>query len=344
MATTIWKGHLSFGLVTIPVKLYRAARAEKVSFHQLYRAPAAPQTTQEKVPLEEHSSRPVRGFKAPISTASAVEAEARRQPLPEPEPQLSRVRQAAWVPPVEEAPNAAVSAPVSRNDLVRGYEYEPDKYVVVSDEDLRGITPETRKQMQILEFVHFAEIDPVYLESSYYVVPDGGGEKAYALLFEALRQTGYAALAELAMHRREHVVIIRPGARGLLAHTMFYASEVRSEEEFRTDTSLVVGRELDMAKLLVEALVAKFEPGKYRDTYREKLEAIIQARVEGRQVAGAAEAPRQQKVVDIMEALQNSLAAARRTTETQAAPSPAERKPASTAAGKPRASKRAGRG
>ena len=318
MATTIWKGHLSFGLVAIPVKLYRAARPEKVGFHQLYRAPSAANE-----PAPEQPSPPQK-TKRSSAADRIVTPLALEQPAPE--PPLSRIRQAAYVPESDEGPRQ----PVNRNDLVRGYEYERGQYVVVSDDDLRRITPETRKEMQILEFVHFAEIDPVFLESSYYVVPDNGGEKAYALLFEALRQSGYAALAELAMHRREHVVIIRPGGKGLIAHTMYYASEVRAEEEFRTDTGLVKPKELEMAKLLVESLAGKFEPGRYHDKWRERLEALIQERVEGREVTPAAEAPKEHKVVDIMEALQKSLAAAR--------------KPASSETPAPSARKRSGRG
>src|SRR5579884_1052021 len=314
MATTIWKGHLSFGLVTIPVRLYRAARAEKVSFHQLYRGPAGsrPPEPEESDVEAEPPPPPPRGRKA-SAPPPASPFIAREQPAapPPPEAQLSRIRQSAYVPESD----AGAAAPVSRKDLVRGYEYDRGQYVVVTDEDLKSITPETRKDAQILEFVHLNEIDPVYFETSYYVLPDSGGETAYALLFEALKQTGYAAVTEIAMHRREHIAIIRPGPRGLLAHTMFYSSEVRSQEEFRTDTSLVKPRELEMAKMLVESLAAKFEPGKYRDTYREKLEAMIQARVEGRQVAPAAEAPKQEKVVDIMEALRKSLDAAKAKVE-----------------------------
>src|SRR5579884_1408579 len=305
MPTTIWKGHLSFGLVSIPVKLYRAARAEKVSFHHLYRAPApVPREEPEEVALPEEPQPRGRKAAAPPEPRAGVPVKARQQPQSEPEPQFSRIRQAAYVPESDEG----VGAPVNRSDLVRGYEYDRGHYVVLSDADLRSIAPENKREMQILEFVRFGEIDPVFLESSYYVVPDTGGEKAYALLFEALRQTGYAALAELAMHRREHVVIIRPGARGLIGHTMFYTNEVRSEEEFRTDTSLVQERELGMAKLLVQSLAAKFEAGKYRDTYRERLEAMIQERVQGRRVAAVAEpVPAREKVVDITEALRRSL-------------------------------------
>ena len=341
MPTTIWKGRLSFGLVTIPVKLYRAARAEKVSFHQLYRGsrgsrPQAPDETEEPAEL---TPPPARGRKSqaaqppqPVAPLTARQQPAEvtpREARPTAEPPLSRIRQSAYVPDSEEG----AQAPVSRKDLVRGYEYDRGQYVVITDEDLKSITPETRKDAQILEFVHLSEVDPVYFESSYYVLPDGGGETAYALLFEALRQTGYAALAELAMHRREHVAIIRPGPRGLLAHTMYYSSEVKSEEEFRTDTSLVKPRELEMAKMLVESLAAKFEPGKYRDTYREKLEAMIHARVEGRQVAPVAAAPKAEKVVDIMDALQKSLASLKKPAASEA-----------PVAAKPRTQKRAGRG
>ena len=238
MPATTWKGHLSFGLVTIPVRLYRAARAEKVSFHRLYRGPAVPRDDDFEEP-ETPPAPPPRGRKATTTAAPAAPVQARQQPQPEPQPLLSRIRETPVVPASAEAPEQ----PVDRKDLVRGYEVDRGHYVVVSDEDLRSITPETRKEMQILEFVRFGEIDPVYLESSYYVVPDGGGEKAYALLFEALRETGYAALAEVAMHRREHIVIIRPGRRGLIAHTMFYDAEVRSQEEFRTRSERASCRE-----------------------------------------------------------------------------------------------------
>ena len=106
------------------------------------------------------------------------------------------------------------------------------------------------------------DVDPVYLESSYYMAPEAGGEKAYALLFEALRKSAYSGVAKIAMHNREHIVILRPGPRGILLHTMYFTNEIRQVDEFRTDLDLVKEKELALANTLIEALAAKFEPEK----------------------------------------------------------------------------------
>ncbi len=179
--------------------------------------------------------------------------------------------------------------------------------MVIEDEDLKKITPQTTTEMEILEFVKLEEIDPVHFETSYYVAPDEAGEKAYALLFEAMRETQFVALAELAMHRKEHVMVLRPGKHGLLAHTMFYSEEIRQDQEHQAQTSLVVGKELQMAKLLVESLAASFDAGKYKDKYREKLQAVIDAKVQGRPVALTQAASKPAQVVDILQALEKSL-------------------------------------
>jgi DNA end-binding protein Ku len=190
---------------------------------------------------------------------------------------------------------------------VKGYEYEKDHYVEIDDEDIKKVAPKTAKVMEILEFVKADQVDPIYLESSYYVAPDEGGEKPYALLFQALKESKYYALAKVAMHNREHIIVLRPGAKGILSHTMYYQDEIRQVEEFRTDTSLVKDKELDMAKMLISSLEADFEPQKYHDTYRDNLQKMIEAKVEGRKVVetpAAHIAP----VIDIMEALKKSLA------------------------------------
>ena len=125
--------------------------------------------------------------------------------------------------------------------------------------------------MQILEFVKLAEVDPIYFETSYYVAPDRAGERACALLFQALRSSGFVAIAQVAMHRREHVVVIRPGRTGIVLHTMFYETEIRREDEHRSQAAEVSDKELELALLLVNNLAAPFDPSKYRDSYREKL-------------------------------------------------------------------------
>jgi len=252
MASTVWKGHLTFGLLSLPVKLYSAARGETVSFNQLHKS------------------------------------------------DNSRVKQVLYC--------QAEDKPIQRSEIVKGYEYEKDKYVVVDDEEIKKVAPKTAKTMEVLEFVKTAEVDPIFLESSYYLAPDEAGEKPYALLFEALRQSGCVGVAKIAMHNREHIVILRPGARGILLHTMYYPDEIRQVEEFRTDTSAVKENELKLAKTLVESLLAPFEPDKYKDDYRENLKAMIQAKVEGKQIVETAAPTHKAPVIDILEALKMSLA------------------------------------
>ena len=251
MASTVWKGHLTFGLVSLPVKLFSAARSETVSFNQLHAA--------------DHS----------------------------------RIKQVLFC--------QAEDKPVPRNELVKGYEYEKDKYVVIQEDDIKKAAPPSSRTMEILEFVKSDQVDPVYLESSYYMAPDDAGEKPYALLFEALRRSGYVGIAKIAMHNREHIVILRPGRKGILLHTMYYEDEVRKVEEFRTDTALVKDKELELAMTLVSSLAAEFEPRKYKDSYRENLMAMIQAKVQGRQVVETPVTQHLAPVVDIMEALKASL-------------------------------------
>jgi DNA end-binding protein Ku len=255
MATTVWKGHLTFGLVSFPVKLFTAARSENISFNQLHKS------------------------------------------------DNSRVKQVLYC--------QAEDKPVPRSELVKGYEYEKDRYVVIDDEDIKKMAPGTARVMEIIEFVKTNEVDPVYFEASYYMAPDDAGEKPYALLYQVLKSTGYVGVAKIAMHNREHIVIFRPGPTGLLMHTMYYTHEIRKVEEFRTDTSVVSDKEKALAQMLVETLAAPFEPDKYKDGYRENLQAMIDAKIKGQQVvAPAVHEPA--KVIDIMEALKQSLAIAKK--------------------------------
>ena len=262
MASSVWKGHITFGLVSFPVRLFSAARSETLSFNQLHKD------------------------------------------------DNSRIRQVTYC--------QAKDKPVPRSELVKGYEYEKDRYVVIDDEDIKKVAPKTAKVMEILEFVKAADVDPVYLESSYYVAPDEGGEKPYALLFQAMRESNYFALAKVAMHNREHVIVLRPGAKGILSHTMFYQDEIRQVDEFRTDTSLVKDKELDMAKMLITSLEAEFEPQKYHDSYRENLRQMIEAKIEGKKVVETPEA-HIAPVIDIMEALKKSLAEKRKPAKVATA-------------------------
>jgi len=195
---------------------------------------------------------------------------------------------------------------IPRSEIVKGYEYEKGKYVVIDDEDIKRVAPKTAKVMEIQEFVKADDVDPVFLESSYYMAPDEGGEKPYSLLFAAMRETKYYGIAKIAMHNREHVVVLRPGDKGMVLHTMYYADEVRRSEEFRTDASTLKEKELALAKMLVESLAGEFEPEKYHDAYRDNLRKMIEAKIEGHKVVETPEA-HVAPVIDIMEALKKSL-------------------------------------
>jgi len=211
--------------------------------------------------------------------------------------------------------------PISCADVLRGYEVEPDQYVVFDRDELRGLQRRTSPTMEIVRSVRLSEIDPVFFETSYYVVPDRGGEKAYAILFEALRDTQHVALARVGMYGREHVVIVRPGEHGILAHTMFYVDEIRFENEFRASVEAVGPKELELARTFLEAIEAPFAPEEFKDVYREELQAMIARKMSETGATPSAQASATTgPVVDILEALKKSIAMARKppAQETQA--------------------------
>lgn len=304
MASTIWRGFVTFGLISVPVRLHKAARPERVSLRRLRRGEPSLRTEE---PSEEETES--RGDSASRRLTSANQQSPQRLTLvpkntaqiPPPAPILTPVKQASISNDSDEV--------VPAESVVKGFEYEKDRFVEIDAEELKSAAAQTSSEMQIEEFVKLADIDPVYFETSYYVSPEAAGEKAYALLYRSMQLTGLVAIAQFAMHGREHVVVLRPGKSGMLAHTMFFSTEVRSNEEHRADTNAVSEKELNLARTLIDSLAGPFEPGKYRDTYREKLEALIAAKVQGQ--AGASPVAKTQsraRVVDLTEALNQSLA------------------------------------
>ena len=250
MATSVWKGHLTFGLISIPVRLFAAARGERISFNQLHKVCH------------------------------------------------SRLKQPLMCP--------TCNRTVERSEIVKGYEYEKDQYVLFSEEELDKIEPPSARTMEILEFVKVNEIDPLYYDSSYYVGPEEGGVKAYQLLMQAMKEAGYAAIAKLTMHQREHIVVIRPGDKGLTLHTMFYSNEIRAAESVPTDGELK-DQEKKLAYQLIESLAAPFEPQKYHDAYQDNVKAMIAAKLKGQEVTEVTQ-PHLAPVIDLMEALKKSIA------------------------------------
>jgi DNA end-binding protein Ku len=251
MASTVWKGFISFGLITIPVRLFAAARTERVSFNQIHQVCGG------------------------------------------------RIKQQTFCPQCNRV--------VERSELQKGYEVEKDRYVIVNDEEIKAIAPASSDTMEIVEFVKADGIDPIYYDSSYFMVPEEAGKKAYHLLLETMRKSGYSAIAKVAMHQREYTVVVRPHADGLLLHTMFYPEEVREVPEFRRDDNVSVKpQEVALAEKLVEGLAADFDPSKYHDEYQTKMQQMIEAKKEGLTVG--VEAPRKRApVIDLMQALQKSL-------------------------------------
>ncbi len=315
---SIWRGRLAFGMVSIPVRLYKAARRERIRFHHVYR------------PVQEERGQEV-------EPASEPEAEPELVPEPAPEPRRGAPSAAAAMArqeephagqaeePVARVRNLQVAdashAPVRPQQILKGYELEKDRYVTFEPHEIAALRPRTSSELAITEFVRLKEIDPIYFETSYYAVPDKGGEKAYALLYRALAETDYAAVGSLAMHGREHATVIRPGRNGLIVHTLFYQNEVRADEEYRTDAAQVAPKELELAKLFVNALAATFDPSKLKDTFEDRLRGLIDAKAKHAIAPStAAETPARAPVVDILEALRKSLEMARKPAVRETAP------------------------
>jgi DNA end-binding protein Ku len=202
---------------------------------------------------------------------------------------------------------AAENVQVAKEDVVKGYEYEDGKYVIVDAEEIKAAGPESARIMEVMQFVFAADVDPVYFDTSYYLEPGEGGEKPYALLYAVMQRAACWALTRIAMHNREHVAILRPGPRGIVLQTLYYQDEIRSVAEFRTDLETVKAGELDLAEQLVQSLLGPFKPEQYRDSYRENMMALIHAKVTGGEVQMEHKSSKPQ-VLDIMEALRLSVA------------------------------------
>jgi DNA end-binding protein Ku len=251
MAASVWTGYLTFGLISMPVRLFSGARGERVSFHMLHG------------------------------------------------PDRVRVKQQLICPEEEVV--------VDRSEIVKGYEYRKDEYVVIEPAEIKKIEPKTAKAMEILEFVKAEEVDPIYFETSYYLVPGEAGKRPYALLARALEEAGQLGIAKLTMHNREYTVILRPHEGGIMLHTMFYSNEVRQVESFGRPDVDIKDAEVKVAHQLIDALSAKFEPQKYHDTFEDNLKELIKARLEGKEVTPVAK-PKVAPVTDLMAALKQSLA------------------------------------
>jgi DNA end-binding protein Ku len=217
---------------------------------------------------------------------------------------------------------AKEEVPVSRDDMVKGYEFAKDQYVMFTPEELKSLEEAGTHSAEIAEFVPIESIDPVYFDKAYFLAPDKGGNKPYALLARALRESGRCAIGRYAARGKQYIVMIRPSGKGLVMQQLLYAGEVRSMEDIEIPPGDVKDAELKLAQQLIEQqAVDKFDPTPYVDDVRTRIEAEIQKKVEGQEIT-MAEAPEGGgQVIDLMEALRASLekkTPARHTGDTAA--------------------------
>ena len=253
----IWKGAISFGMVTIPVKLYTATEDRDIRFHLIHR------------------------------------------------PDGSRIEMKRWC--VEE------DREVPYDELVKGYEVSKGEYIVIEPEEIEAVEPETANTIDIGDFVELDEIDPIYFEKSYFLEPADVGVKPFNLLKQALAETRRVAVAKVAIRNKERLATIRVYDGTMVLETMFWPDEIRSTEGLDVpsgDKAAPGGRELQMARSLVESLSDRFRPQEYRDQYRIALQELIERKIRG-ETRNARRRRPEPKVVDLMAALEASLQAAR---------------------------------
>lgn len=251
---SLGSGTISFGLVSIPVRMYTAAGSGGVRFNMLH---------------------------AKCGT---------------------RIKQQLWCPKDEVV--------VDRADIVKGYEHAKDQYVQVKDEELKALEGEASQIIDITEFVPLPKVDPIYFENTYYLGPDKGGEKAYRLLADAMAKSDRVALAKFVMRGKESVVLIRPSQGGLMLHTMYFSDEVRDFGEIdKGKDAKIKDGELDLAVRLIDELShEEFKPEEYKDDYRLRVMDMINQKIEGKEVTPVGPQVQRAQVIDIMDALKQSLA------------------------------------
>jgi DNA end-binding protein Ku len=207
---------------------------------------------------------------------------------------------------------------VEQEEIARGYEYEKGKYVIIEEKDLEGLPDESTRSIDIIDFVDLIEIDPIYYDRSYYLGPEETGHKAYVLLRKAMVEGGKIAVAKVAIRSKQSLAVLRPyGSAHIVMETMFYPDEVRNSKEISIKSDVKLhDNELKMAVQLISSLSTNFEPEKYTDDYRKAMLDIINAKVEGDEVKTAV--VRDEKVVDLMEALKASLDLAEKEKKKEA--------------------------
>lgn len=216
---------------------------------------------------------------------------------------------------------------VPREQMVKGYEFSKGQYVTFTDDEIKSMQQEANKLVEITEFVPASQVDPIYFDSPYYLGPDKGGDKAYALLVRAMQETGRAALAKYAARGKQYLVLLRPLGKGLVMQQLHYPDEVRGIDEVPIPDAEVKEQELQLARMLIDQIASdEFHPENYTDEVRQRVLEAIQAKVDGQEVTAAPEQPRAQ-IIDLMEALKASLEKKQAAGLAVATASPEEEEP-----------------
>jgi DNA end-binding protein Ku len=210
---------------------------------------------------------------------------------------------------------------VERDDRIRGYEFAKDQYVQLTEPELESLETESSNNIELKEFIPLSEIDPVYFEDSYYLGAGEGGEKPYRLLADALAKSKRAAIAQLVSRGKEQLMLIRPYENGLIMHSLYYANEVRNFAEIaKADNSKLSEAEIELGATLIENMSDEFNPDKYRDEYRERVQAMLEEKSKGGEITVAVpEAPRHGQIIDLMQALKQSIEKAKPTQKAATA-------------------------
>lgn len=308
MPQAIWTGMISFGLVSVPVRLYPAVRRKDVRFHELDRLTGQRVHHQRvRAPLPDEPSdwvgRQVDGASEDIVRPLVSE------PPPRVPTTISRTSE----------PSVPAGAAVSPDEVVKGFEVAPNRYVTVDRADLEALEPERSRTIDIEQFVEIDTVDPIYFETSYYAVPTRDHARSFGLLVDAMRRTKQMGLCWIVLRRKRHLAGLRPYGNLLLLSTMLFGDEIvpRSELEPPISSGLTA-KEKEMAALLVNTLSGPFEPERYRDEYRERLLALIQGRAASARPAEPA--PTSPAVADLMAALRASVEQARKTRQKPSKP------------------------
>jgi DNA end-binding protein Ku len=201
---------------------------------------------------------------------------------------------------------------VSNDEIVRGYEVSRDRFVLITDEELQALEPERSRSIDINQFIEIGDVDPIYYDTSYYLTPGEGGDRAYRLLLQAMRDSGKTAIGTFVLRDKEHVVAIRPSGEALILETLAFEAEVVHQEELeRLPTEKPAQRELHMARQVVDSMVAAFDPGQYQDQFTAKVEDLASKKAKGEEPVRSEQAAEPARVVDLMDALQKSVDAAK---------------------------------